>query len=38
MLKGYYTSYSYWGWIEQYKEYKPFASERDYIEWVMANN
>lgn len=34
MLKGYYTSSCYKGYIEDIDQYMPFASERDYIEYM----
>lgn len=34
-MKGYYVSVGYMGWIPESGSYQLFASESDYIEWIM---
>lgn len=32
-MKGYFTPTSYMGWIPQFRQYLPFATETEYIEF-----
>lgn len=39
-IKGYYTSTCFMGWIPRFKQYLPFTTETEYIEFFkeMENN
>ena len=42
-MKGYYTSTCFMGWIPRFKQYLPFTTETEYIEYIeffkeMENN